>query len=507
MICRSSRRRKITRALSLALLALLLAPAAHAAGTGFLNNIQSQFQGATSGWMSQALVYAKDLFVGLAGIEFIWWGITRVLRGGELHDLATGTMLKILSLGFFLILLTEAPTWIPAVIDSFEQAGQTVGAAGSYGVSSLSPGAVFNQGFNIANAMYAVLGSQNYGMTQIATAVSADITVLIAALLAIIAFGIIALQLLITTVESYIVIGGGALMLGFSGSRWTLPFAEKYIGYAVSVGVKLFILYLIIGLATNIGQQTTTTINATSSSSFSPMLFLQMGALSIIVAGLAWMVPSLAGSLMSGTPSMSVGALGGAAAGIAGGALAGGAAGTTIALKTANATIGAAKFGGSLGTLARAGGLGLAAAGAGSALSGAARDAFHGIGARRGQDIASALGAKAVQGLGEGTAGGGLANRVRAFGGTAGNRSSAGLGNGIEGTGGRTVGTGTASKGPTDAFSGGGSAASTGARFDPRDADPNRAQAALDSAARRRSHMPHQGHAGGISIRFGHHTD
>jgi type IV secretion system protein TrbL len=502
------RRPKPSLPIALSALALtLLAPAAHAAGSGFLNDIQNQFQSATSGWMSQALVYAKHLFLSLAVIEFVWWGITRALRGGEIHDLVTGAMLKIMSIGFFLSLLVEAPTWIPALIDSFTQAGQAVGASGSYGVTSLNPSAVFAQGFDIASAMYTVLGNQSYGMTQIASAVSADITVLIAALLAIVAFGIIALQLLITTVESYIVIGGGALMLGFGGSRWTLPFAEKYIGYAVSVGVKLFILYLIVGLATHIGQQLTAAINATSSSSFSPLQYLQMGAGSIIVAGLAWMVPSLAGSLMNGSPSMSVGALGGAAAGIVGGGIAGGAAGAATALKTANTTIGAAKFGGSLGTLARTGGLGLAAAGAGSALGSAARDAFHGIGARRGQDIASALGAKAVQGMGEGTAGGGLANRVRAFGGTAGNGKSAGLGNAIEGSGGRTVGTGVASKGAKDGFSGGGSAASMGARLDPRDADPNRAQAALDGAARQRSHMPHQGHAGGIAIRLGHHTD
>lgn len=483
------------------LLLVAFVPEAHAAG--FLNSIQSQFQGATAGWMGQALIYAKNLFLGLAAIEFVWWAITRVMRGGELHELITGTMMKVVSLGFFLTLLVEAPTWIPAVINSFTQAGQNVGSAGSYGVTNLNPSAVFQQGFNMSQSMYMVLGRQGYGMTQIATAISADITVLISALLAIVAFGFIALQLLVTLVESYIIIGGGAIMLGFSGSRWTLPFAEKYIGYAISVGVKLFVLYLIVGLANHMGTQLDAAINATTRSTFSPLQFLQMGAGSIVIAGLAWMVPSLAGSLMNGSPSMSVGALGGAAAGIVGGGVAGGVTGAATALKTANATIGAAKFGGSLGNLARSGGIGMAAAGGLSALSGAALDAFHGVSGRRGQGIADALGAKAVQGMGEGTAGGGLANRVRAFGGASGTGNRVGLGNGIEGAG---RGVGASSKGGSDGFGGGGGP--MGARLDPRESDPNRAQSALDAMARNPNrHMPHQGHAGGISIRFGHHTD
>ena len=52
----------------------------------------------------------------------------------------------------------------------------------------------------------------------------------------------------------YIIIGGGALLLRFNGSKWTQVFAEKYLGYAVSVGIKLFALYLIVGLGQNLAN-------------------------------------------------------------------------------------------------------------------------------------------------------------------------------------------------------------------------------------------------------------
>jgi len=43
----------------------------------------------------------------------------------------------------------------------------------------------------------------------------------ITALVVVIAFAIIAAQLLVALVESFIVMGAGVLFLGFAGSRWT----------------------------------------------------------------------------------------------------------------------------------------------------------------------------------------------------------------------------------------------------------------------------------------------
>jgi P-type conjugative transfer protein TrbL len=72
----------------------------------------------------------------------------------------------------------------------------------------------------------------------------------ITALLSFIAFVVIAGQLALTLIEMYVIIGGGVLLLGFAGSRWTIPFAERYLSSAVAVGIKLFVLYLIIGVGT-----------------------------------------------------------------------------------------------------------------------------------------------------------------------------------------------------------------------------------------------------------------
>ena len=62
-----------------------------------------------------------------------------------------------------------------------------------------------------------------------------------------IAYLAIAIQFVVAMVESYLVIGAGVIFLGFGGSRWTAAYVERYIAYAVSVGMKILVLYLLGG--------------------------------------------------------------------------------------------------------------------------------------------------------------------------------------------------------------------------------------------------------------------
>ncbi len=61
------------------------------------------------------------------------------------------------------------------------------------------------------------------------------------------AFLAIAIQMGLTLMESYIVIGGGIILLGFGGFRGTVSIAEKFLSYMIGVGVKLFVISLLVG--------------------------------------------------------------------------------------------------------------------------------------------------------------------------------------------------------------------------------------------------------------------
>jgi type IV secretion system protein TrbL len=125
----------------------------------------------------------------------------------------------------------------------------------------------------------------------------------ITALIVVIAFAVIAAQLLVALVESFIVIGAGILFLGFAGSRWTKFFTERYLSYVASVGVKLFVLYLIMGVGMGIAARWMPILER---GGFSPIPFFYVMGGSLVFVFLTWHIPSVAGSMMAGAVSLSL---------------------------------------------------------------------------------------------------------------------------------------------------------------------------------------------------------
>ncbi len=425
-----------------------------------LNSLVNQFQSGTSGWMSTADHIAIQIFGALAVLEFVWSGATILLRKNDLPDILTGVLFKVLSLSFFYTLILEAPTWIPDIIRSFWDIGGQIS-----GQPIQSPNAILMDGIQMgARLINATMNAVSgwHPAESIVLAVAAGIT----AILILVGTLILALQLIVTLIEAFIIIGGAGFLLGFMGSRWTSQWGEKYFGYAVSVGIKLTVVELITGLAFSIMHIWSNALNALNlgtSNVFVPVAdMFNIGVGTLIIGALAIMVPSLASSMMNGSPSLSLGNVGAAGAAIAGGVVAAGAGAAMGAASLTNSALGAAKGAGSLaasantamggmkglgaafqegaGAANESGILGLGAGTAGAQLAGGltgmagqamsgmgtagmqglraaggmAHAQFHGVSGRKAQEVSNALGDKAVQGHGETTAGGNFANRVRA---------------------------------------------------------------------------------------------
>ena len=142
-------------------------------------------------------------------------------------------------IGAFYALLLNGRIWIPAIIDSFEQIGSTY----SWKLSALSPSAVFSQGLNIAGSLMDFrfdLRILCEAGQFLGTGIRRDHyrprpT------------GIITVQFIVAMVESYIVVAAGFIFVGFGGRGVTVPYSERYIGLAVSTGIKIMLLYLLIG--------------------------------------------------------------------------------------------------------------------------------------------------------------------------------------------------------------------------------------------------------------------
>lgn len=339
---------------------------------GMLDSVVNKAADASDGWMSQSLEFAKALFFGLAALEFVWAAIQLTLQKGELSELAVGVLMKVIALSFFaMVLLYEhnGKHWILYVMDSFKEAGAAVGGSSYSSTGStnmqtcasgtLSPSAVIDQGLCVSSKLTSSslekMGVEDGspGFLDVAQNFFPMLLLGLASLATMIGFVVLAIQLAITIVESYIVIGGGVLMLGFLGSRWTMNYGERFFGYAMSVGVKLFTLYLIVAMgepfvdslvnyiSNDIAQNGTVSMNT----------MLGTTAASLMYGAMGYLVPGLAGSMLNGSPSLSMSNVGQAGKGMAGmpvgAALSTGAAGArAMGLGAGGAAFLASKFGG-----------------------------------------------------------------------------------------------------------------------------------------------------------------
>lgn len=349
-----------------------------------LNAIDAKFQALQNTWYTVVKGFAVSLFWKLALIDFAWSTVVYVLEKNEAAEILTSLVRKIITLSFFFTLLKLSNTWIPAIIQSFV----TIGKAAS-GVGPLTPDGIVNKGLDLAMGAFTLLKE-----LSTVEAIGVVFPVSFMAILIFLAFLWVAAQLLVNLVESYIAIGLGVILLGFGGSRWTTDFATKYLQFAVGTGVKLMLIYAIIG-----GGQTLFGGLQVDPDQLLKSCMIVLGV-SFIYTYLAINIPQLATAMMSGSPNLTAGGLAGAAATVASAAVGAG---------VAAAGAGSAAMGGMAKGAAGAGGLSQAL---GAGLNSAADHGKTGMAA-----AGHALGEVASHGMGlaAGSAGGGLQNARAAF--------------------------------------------------------------------------------------------
>jgi type IV secretion system protein TrbL len=136
------------------------------------------------------------------------------------------------------------------------------------------------------------------------------------------AFIAITVQFVVAMVESYIIVAAGFIFVGFGGSRWTAPYVERYIGLGVSTGVKIMLLYLLIGTGMSLSVDWMTDAQNIAANASPAMSALEIMGASIIFMMLCWQIPKLFAAVLGGSPALGGGDLVSSAAFVAGGAVA-----------------------------------------------------------------------------------------------------------------------------------------------------------------------------------------
>ena len=295
---------------------LTAAAIAHAQGppppsTNAPTSILQEYKNLETSWIAKLLGAAQRLFFLLAGIEVAWSFTLLAIEKADFQALTATIVRKIMWIGIFyaILLYGVTPTgggWIPAIINTFHILGQNASTVGPLGPSAIV-GFGVNTGIDLLHAASDAGFITNFGNAM---------ALVFCAIVIFIAYLAIAIQFVVALVESYLVIGAGVIFLGFGGSRWTAAYVERYIAYAVSVGMKILVLYLLIGAGMTLSQGWAQIAPAIGSSPDAARTALDLAAAAVMFLCVCWMSPKISSAMLGGVASMSGGDLAGVGMGV-----------------------------------------------------------------------------------------------------------------------------------------------------------------------------------------------
>jgi len=122
-----------------------------------------------------------------------------------------------------------------------------------------------------------------------------------------ISFALIATSYMVVLVESFIYLTAGLIFLGFGGSKFTQPYVERYIALAFAIGIKMMLLYFLLGTGMVLSNQWLATAKALNTSAVPGISAMAIMCSAMMFLLLCWQIPKLFSSMIAGSPSLTGG--------------------------------------------------------------------------------------------------------------------------------------------------------------------------------------------------------
>ena len=270
--------------------------------TTLLNSFEESFTGGYAKIYPDAMHLLSILAVLEVAVAAIWWALCEENAVVEL-------LKRVMRIGFFIFLVANYQTLVNSILDGFVTTGLKAG--GSSALSLIKdPSAIVRYGLAITQPIFA--HNANYSVVKEVTNIADILLTNLAALLIILAFFALAIQVFITYLEFFLVSVLGLILVPFGTCKYTAFMAEKVFGAIISFGVRLMVLAFILAAA----NPTLASLTPPPDPSIQQVLLLLLTALTI--AGLSWHAPGVAAGLIGGSPTLTAGAVAGT--GVAAGA-------------------------------------------------------------------------------------------------------------------------------------------------------------------------------------------
>ena len=288
---------------------------------------------------------------------------------GGTDDVLARLVKKVLYIGAFAFIITNFNALSSIVFRSFAGLGLLASGTGLSASQLLQPGRLAGVGVDAAQPILSQIGDL-VGFPEVFLHLHMVVVLLLAWLVVIVSFFVLAVQLFVTLIEFKLTTLAGFVLVPFAMWNRTAFLAERVLGNVFSSGIKILVLAVIIGIGSTIFNQFTTGFNNVPT--ISDALTLILAALSLL--GLTIFGPSIANGLVAGGPQLGAGAAVGtglAAAGIGAASIAGTSGGLAAARGAIASTVGtsAAVAGGATAAYRAGGAAGLAQAAGSVAMS------------------------------------------------------------------------------------------------------------------------------------------
>lgn len=298
------------------------AASAQLTNQGMLDQVVTDFASAASSWQVAVMNAAMFLFWTLGTISLVITFGMMALRKADIGEFFAEFIRFILFFGFFLWLLRYGPTFAGSITRSLRQLGEQAS-----GVSSVTPSGIVDVGFLILKQALANLSAFSPVDSVIGVALSLGILILLT---------IVAVNMLLLLVSSWILMYAGIFFLGFGGSRWTSDMAINYYKTVLGVAVQIMTMVLLVGIGNDLltsfyARMNTGTLN-----------FEELGVMLVFCVALLMLVnrvPPLVAGIITGSGIGGAGGIGNFGAGAAIGAAMGAASMAAGAASVAGAAV------------------------------------------------------------------------------------------------------------------------------------------------------------------------
>lgn len=284
----------------------------------------------------------------LIGIDITLAGLFWAM-GGE-DDIIARFVRKILYVGVFALILNRFHALSGIIFRSFAGLGLTAGGSTITADDLLRPGKLAGTGFTAAWPLLQqasdLVGPVGFfeNFVQIAVLVIAWIVVIAA-------FFILAVQLFVTILEFKLTSLAGFVLVPFALWNRTAFLAERVLGSVITSGIKVMVLAVIVGIGSNYFGQFTGAIGA-NGPDINQAVSLMLASLALF--GLGIFGPGIASGLVAGAPQLGAGSAMASSALAAGGIAMGGAGALAAARGAVAGGLGAIRAGTAMGSAASA---------------------------------------------------------------------------------------------------------------------------------------------------------